>query len=224
MANVGFRQFLNIRRPDRRLVELFAGIPTPCIDDNMNRIYGLSGLKPFNNIPLLGPAFTIKCTGGDNLVFNRAIDLAEPGDILVVDSGGVMDRALCGEIMISYAMSRKLGGFVINGCVRDSEFIAGCGFPVYAMGLSPNGPLKNGPGEVNVPVVAGGMAILPGDILAGDADGLVVIRPEDAEEVAGKARKQQEEERKLLGVIADGKWDRSSFAAILESKGCEIVE
>jgi regulator of RNase E activity RraA len=96
-------------------------------------------------------------------------------------------------------------------------------FPVYAMGANPNGPLKNGPGEINVPVVAGGMAIMPGDIMVGDADGLVVIRPSDAEEVAAKARKQNKNEQELLVTIEAGQWDRSGLAKALEDKGCEII-
>ncbi len=223
MANVGFRQYLSINRPGKKLVELFAGIPTPNIDDNMNRIYGLHGLKPYNTAPLLGIAYTVKCPAGDNLLFNRAIDLAQPGDILVIDAGGATERALCGEIMVTHAMKRKLGGFIINGCIRDVEAIGQMNFPIYAMGVNPNGPLKNGPGEINVPVVAGGMAIMPGDILVGDADGLVVVRPSDAEEVAAKARKQNENEQKLLATIEAGQWDRSGLAKALENKGCEII-
>jgi len=202
---------------------MFRGVPSPNIDDNMNRIYALTGLKPFNGVPLLGTAFTVKVPAGDNLMFNRAIDLALRGDVLVVDGGASMERALCGEIMISHAKHRGLAGFVINGCIRDVDAIAAIDFPVFALGSNPNGPLKNGLGEINVPVVAGGMAILPGDILIGDADGIVVVRPQDAAEVAAKAAKQNESERKLLESIAAGKWDRSSFAAILAEKGCEII-
>jgi RraA family protein len=223
MANIGFRQYLKITRPAGTLVEGFTGIPTPNICDNMNRLYAVSGLKPMNRVPLLGVAFTVKAPFGDNLLFNRAIDLAEPGDVLVVDAGGATGRALCGEIMVSHAMHRKLGGFVVNGCVRDADALAEIAFPVFALGVSPNGPFKNGPGEINVPVVAGGMAVLPGDILVGDADGLVVIRPSDAEELAVKARGQQESERRLLEEIAAGKWDRSNFEVVLKEKKCEIV-
>jgi RraA family protein len=172
---------------------------------------------------MLGTAFTVKAPAGDNLMFNRAIDLALPGDVLVVDGGASLERALCGEIMISHAKYRGLAGFVINGCVRDIDAIASIDFPVFAIGNNPNGPLKNGLGEINVPVVAGGMAILPGDILIGDIDGVVVVRPRDAIEVAAKAVKQNEGERKLLESIAAGTWDRSSFAAVLAEKGCEII-
>lgn len=224
MSNVGFRQYNNIKRADRALVELFRGIPTPNIDDNMNRMFSLRGLKPYNKAPLLGTAFTVRVPAGNNLMFNRAIDLAQPGDVIVVDGGGYMERALCGEIMMTYAKKRGIAGFIVNGCIRDVEATAEMDFPVYALGQNPNGPMKNGPGEINTPVVCGGMVIMPGDILAGDADGLVVIRPEDAAEVAQKAVKQNEGEKKLLATIAEGKWDRSGFAVTLANLGCEIID
>lgn len=223
MGNVGFRQYLDIDRPDPSLIALLEGIPTPNIDDNMNRMYAIHGLRPFNKAPLLGPAYTVRVPAGDNLLFNRALDLAQPGDIMVIDGAGGLDRALCGEIMVSHAMKRKLGGFIINGLIRDSEAIAQLDFPVYALGVSPNGPYKNGPGEINVPVVVGGMAILPGDILVGDQDGLVVVRPGDAEVVAQKARGQNKAEQEIMAKIEAGTWDRSGFPDILASKGCEII-
>lgn len=224
MSNVGFRQYNSIKRADRALVERFRGIPTPNIDDNMNRMFALRGLMPYNKIPLLGTAFTVRVAAGNNLMFNRAIDLAQPGDVLVVDGGGGMERALCGEIMISHAKKRGLAGFVVNGCIRDVEAIADLDFPVYALGQCPNGPMKNGPGEINTPVVCGGMVVLPGDILVGDVEGLVVVRPEDAAEVADKAEKQNADERKLLKTIAAGTWDRSGFAVKLADLGCEIID
>lgn len=224
MSNVGFRQYNNIKRADKALVELFRGLPTPNIDDNMNRMFALRGLKPYNKTPLLGTAFTVRVAAGNNLMFNRAIDLAQPGDVIVVDGGGYMERALCGEIMISHAKKRGLAGFVVNGCIRDVEATAEIDFPVYALGQSPNGPMKNGPGEINTPVVCGGMVIMPGDILVGDADGIVVVRPEDAAEVAEKAAKQNATEKKLLETIAEGNWDRSNFAVTLANLGCEIID
>lgn len=226
MSNVGFREFLDFPRPDKELVEAFRGIPSPNIDDNMNRLYSISaGMRAFNKEKLLGVAFTVKVTAGDNLMFNRALDIAKPGDIIVVDGCACMDRALCGEIMVQYAISRKLGGFIVNGCIRDIEEIAQLPFPVYALGHSPNGPYKNGPGEIGVPVVAGGTVVMPGDILVGDQDGVAVIRPADAKEVAEKAAKQMAGEGKILeGLIANGpsSFDRSWIAKVLADKGCEM--
>ena len=223
MANVGFREILDFKRPDQKLIEMFRGIPSSNIDDNMSRLYGVArGLIPFNNVPLLGPAFTVKVPAGDNLMFHRALDIAQPGDVLVIDGGGGTDRALCGEIMVRYAMHRKLGGFVVNGYIRDSEAIANLDFPVYALGKSPNGPYKNGPGEIGVPVVAGGIAILPGDILAGDFDGVAVIRQEAALEVAKKAIAQNEREARDMEAIQADAMDRSWVEAALHQKGAEL--
>lgn len=224
MGNVGFRQYNTIHRPEKRVVELFRGLPAANVDDNMNRMFSLRGLKPFNKAPLLGTAFTVRVPGGNNVMFNRAIDLAQPGDVLVVDGMGCMERALCGEIMVSHAKKRGLAGFIVNGCIRDVDIIAEMDFPIYALGFNPNGPLKNGPGEINTPVVAGGMVIMPGDILVGDADGVVVVHPEDAEEVAAKAAKQNAGEKHILELIESGTWDRSNFAVQLEQLGCEIIE
>ncbi len=224
MGNVGFRQNLKFKRADKELIDLFKGLPTPNIGDNMNRMYAIRGLVPFNNVPLLGPAFTVRVPAGNNLMFNRALDLAEPGDIIVVDGGACSERALCGEIMISHAMKRQLGGFVINGYIRDTEAIARLPFPVYAIGANPNGPLKGGPGEIGYPVSIGGMVVLPGDIIVGDADGLVVVRPDDAADVAEKAWKQNAAEAHILDLIEEGTWDRTVFIKTLADMGCEIIE
>lgn len=221
MANVGFREFLDFPRPEQEVVELFRGLPTPNIDDNMNRLYAMSnGMRPYNKVPMLGVAFTVKTPSGDNLMFNHALDIAQPGDIIVVDSAACMERALCGEIMVQYAMSRKLGGFVINGCIRDIDAIAQLPFPVYALGHTPNGPLKNGAGEIGVPVVAGGLVVMPGDILIGDQDGITVVRPADAREVAEKAKKQSEGEAAILADIS--KMNREGIWKSVIAKGCDM--
>jgi RraA family protein len=224
MTNVGFREYINIKRPERAMIEQFRGLPVPNIDDNMNRLYAVSPeIVPFNKSPLLGCAFTVKVPAGDNLMFHRALDLAEPGDILVIDGAGGTDRALCGEIMVKYAISRGLGGFIINGCIRDAESLSEMDFPVYAIGVNPNGPYKNGPGEINVPVVAGGVAILPGDILVGDADGIVVIRPQDADGIACNAMAQNEKEQMEMEKIKVGTMERSWVNALLTEKKCETI-
>ena len=188
--SIGSRIYTKIDRPDPALLARLAKVPVANLDDNMGRLYAVdAGIRPMNQCPLCGPAFTVKCPSGDNLLFHHAMDLAQPGDILVISGIGGGDRSFSGEMMVQYAKMKKLGGFVIEGTVRDMDAYADAGFAVYARGIQPNGPYKNGPGEINVPVAIGGQAVMPGDILVGDADGIVVIPAADAEAVcaAGEA-------------------------------------
>lgn len=225
MSSIGFRINNNFQRPNKELIEAFNGLSVANIADCMNRLTCLdSSIRPFNNVPLLGCAFPIKCEGGDNLMFHKGLHMAQPGDVLVIAGGGAMNRSYCGEIMVKFAMSRGLSGFIIDGCIRDCDEIAKLPFPVYARGVSPNGPYKNGPGEIGYPVSCGGQVIFPGDILIGDSDGIVVIHPEDAKQIAEEAKKVAEKEAKILediemGKGMDGEWiDRA-----LKEKGCLIV-
>ncbi len=223
MPNPGFRVITSVARPSRTLVESFADIPVANIGDNMGRLSCLSAaIKPYGKVRLLGPAITVKAPVGDNLMFHKALDIAEPGDVIVVDGQGDMNHALCGEIMMRYAVTRRIAGFVIDGCIRDVEGLRLLDFPVYARGVTPKGPYKSGPGEVNVPVVCGGQAVLPGDIVAADGDGIVIIRPEDAEWVLAKAREHNAMEARTFEDIAAHALNRAWVQKTLEEKGCEI--
>lgn len=204
-TTIGKRVYLNFERPDKELVKQFAGIPSSNICDMMNRLYCTDGtIKPLNKAPLLGTAFTVKCPAGDNMAMHRAMDLIEPGDILVVDGQGSMERSLAGEIMVRYCMSRGVAGIVVQGCMRDLDAIQGLDFPVYCKGITPQGPFKFGPGEINVPVCVGGQVVLPGDILVGDQDGIVVIRKEDAPAVLAAAKDKYATESKTMQNYEEG--------------------
>ncbi len=196
---VGFRIYRDFKRPSPELVRRFAGIPSSNIGDMLGRLSCMSSeLYPFNDKPLLGPAFTVKAPAGDNLVLHRALDLAKPGDIIVVDGEGCRNRAIMGEMMLNYAVKRGIGGFVIDGVVRDGNALRNAPIPFYATGLTPQGPYKNGPGEINVPIACGRQVVFPGDILVGDEDGIVVIRPQWAEELADVAAAKHESECREL--------------------------
>ena len=184
--SAGCRIRRNFERPAKQLVEAFRGIPVANIDDNCGRIAAVdASIFPLNpKARLLGTAFTVNAPAGDNLLFHAALDMAQPGDVIVLANKGSMSRALCGEIMSNYAKKRGLAGIIIDGCVRDSYTLSQMDFPVYAKGITPNGPYKNGPGEMNFPVSFGGIIINPGDILVGDSDGLIAIDPKNAEELA----------------------------------------
>lgn len=205
-VTAGNKIIRNFQRPDPQLVEAFRGIPSSNIGDMMYRLYNMqSDIKAYNpRMPLLGTAFTVKAPEGDNMFFHIALEMAQPGDIIVVDAGGGSERSLCGEMMFNEALNKGIAGFIVNGCIRDTDCLATLDFPVYATGVTPQGPWKNGPGEINVPVCCGNQVVCPGDILVGDPDGVVVVHPADAAEIAALARAKFEKEQKKLQSYRDG--------------------
>jgi len=223
MSNVGLRIFTQSNRPPKALIEGFAGIPVANIADNMNRMSCMDAkIRPINEVPLLGPAFTVKARPGDNLMLHRALDLAEPGDIVVVDAQGDLTNAIMGELMALWAKQRGIGGFVIDGAIRDIGALRKMDLPIYAAGVTPAGPYKDGPGEINVPVACGGLVVNPGDILVGDEDGIVVINPRDAAELLEKARAKSRAEMQTIEEIANMSWDRTWVEKSLAERGVAV--
>lgn len=225
MINPGFRIKRSFPRPDRSLVEGFRGIPAANIGDNMNRVACMNArIAPLNATPLLGSAFTVKVRAGDNLMLHKAMDMAEPGDVIVIDAQNEHSYAITGELMVRWMWRRGLAGIIVDGCIRDVDSLRQMDFPVYATGATPNGPLKEGGGEINFPVVCGGLVVNPGDILVGDADGVAVINPADAAAVMAKAKAQNAKETQVMREIENLTWDRSWVDASLAAKGCEFVD
>lgn len=222
MENIGFRILPLLRRPERSLLERFKGIATPLISDNMNRLQGTSSeLRPFHKSrKLLGTAITVRTRSGDNLMVHKAIDLAQPGDVIVVDAGGEMSQAIIGEIMMSLALKKGLAGFVIDGAIRDSSAFQTKDFPCYAKGVTHRGPFKEGPGEINVPVTVGNMIIHPGDIMVGDEDGVIAVSLDCAEVIIERVIAQQKKEQHIFESIENGTVDRGWVDEILRQKGC----
>jgi len=154
---------------------------------------------------LAGPAFTVEVRHGDNLMIHAAMSLAKPGDVLVIDGKGDRTAALMGSLMINACKKLGLAGVVIDGAVRDTDELRDLGFPVYAVCANPNGPTKFVPGRINWPISCGGIAVRPGDLIVGDADGVVVIEREKAPSLLEAAGKKVAEERKRLDDIAAGR-------------------
>lgn len=179
--------------------------------DALRQRDGATGvLRPMHRAGrLCGPALTVRLPPGDNLFIQKAVDLAQPGDVIVVDVGGSTDVAVVGDIVSAYAASRGVAGFVIDGAVRDLADIGTHDLPVYARGISPKGPTRVGPGEINVPVAVGGMVVHPGDIIVGDEDGLVVVRPADVDRALAGADQLRTREGETHAHIAAGTLDRS---------------
>ena len=212
------------KRPDPRLIAELGKMVTPHLSDSMERLYaGGHPLRPMHKEgKLAGPAFTVKTAAGDNLLVHRALDTARPGDVIVVDAGGWLDNAIIGELMMSRAKQRGVAGIVIWGAIRDSAEIGAGTYPVFAAGVTHRGPYKNGPGEINVPIVIGGMPVNPGDIIIGDADGLVAVPQESAERILASAKSILEKETASMKQILAGTVDRSWVDKSLKEKGYKL--
>lgn len=221
---VGFRVLKRRRQVSADVVERFRALPVANVSDAMSRMTaGGARLRPLHGGGVLaGPAVTVKSRPGDNLMIHKALDVASPGDVVVVDAGGDLTNALIGELMISHAQKRGLAGIVIYGAIRDSAWIREHDFPVFAAGVSHRGPYKNGPGEINVPIAIEGMVITPGDLVIGDDDGLLCVPYDEVEAVYAAADAKHKAETKQMTAIHEGRNDRSWVDAALAKLGCEI--
>jgi RraA family protein len=152
-----------------------------------------------------GPALTVEVRPGDNLMIHAALAVAKPGDVIMVDGKGDLSSALIGEIMCRQAVTLGVAAVVIDGAVRDSEAIRELGFPVYAVGLNPNGPTKFVPGRLNHPISIGGVTVRPGDLVVGDADGVTVIEREQATALLPLAADKVAAEAKRIADIESRK-------------------
>jgi RraA family protein len=210
------------RQVPERLIDAFRGLPVANISDCMTRMTAAGPrLRPMHKGgPLAGPALTVKCRPGDNLMIHKALTMAQPGDVIVVDAGGDLTNSLFGEIMVATAVKIGVAGVVLNGAVRDSEEIGRGDFPLYAAGVTHRGPYKDGPGEINVAIAIDGMVVHPGDLIVGDADGLLCIPFDEAEQVLAATHKKMEAEKKTLADIAAGRLDTSWIDATLKRIGC----
>lgn len=219
----GFRIAARTRKVDEATVARFAKLPVANVSDVMARMTaGGARLRPMHAGGVMaGPAFTVKTRPGDNLMVHRALDLADPGDVIVVDAGGDLTNAIIGELMLAFAEHRRLGGFVINGAIRDYAAIHAGPFPVFAAGITHRGPYKDGPGEINVPVAIDGMVVEPGDLMIGDEDGLLCVPYDALETVARDAEAKQAAEEKQMAATKAGTIDRGWVEATLRKLGCE---
>ncbi|MFS2101338.1 RraA family protein [Variovorax sp. Varisp85] len=168
-----------------------------------------------HRMKLAGSALTVEVRPGDNLMIHAAIALAKPGDVLVIDGKGDQSAALMGTIMMNACRQVGIAGVVIDGAVRDSVEIDEMGFPVFSVGTNPNGPTKLASGRIGHPVSVGGVAVRPGDLVIGDADGVVVVEREKVETLLQAAAKKVEDEAARIEAIKNGntaaKWLNSAL-------------
>ncbi|ALM52644.1 RraA family protein [Halomonas huangheensis] len=222
----GFRIRQHWKRADSDDVARARGIAVSNISDVMARMNGApAGLRPFHRGGALsGPAFTVRCRPGDNLMLHKALLMAQPGDVIVVDAGGALDNAIMGELMLARAVQAQVAGVVINGAIRDTAAIAEQDVPVFAAGVNHRGPYKDGPGEIGYAISLGGMVVEPGDLIVGDDDGVISIPAATAREVLDRAEAKHAAEMQQLEQTLSGNYDGAWIDAALKAGGCSIDE
>lgn len=222
----GFRLYTRVPRPPAGLVAEFVGAATGNLGDALGRSAAMDArVKPVGpGMRCCGVAVTVRCPPGDNLVVWKAVELAQPGDVLVVATGGYTGHSVWGDLTSRVAVARGLAGLVTDGAVRDVDGIVESGLPVFAAAVTPNSPQKDGPGELNVPVVCGGQRVEPGDVVVGDGDGVVVVPRREAEAALVELRRVQRYEHDRMAAIGRGELIPGWVDRLLDERGAEIVD
>ena len=221
----GYRINPRAEGPSPDVIDAFREIPVAAIGDAMSRNIGTIGLRQFHRrleTVLCGPAVTVRVRPGDNLMIHKALMMVQPGDVLVIDGGGDTAQALVGGLMRTTCVAKKIGGLVIDGAVRDLCEWAEDGMPIFARAHTHRGPSKDGPGEINVPIACAGMAVMPGDLIVGDADGVIAIPAAEAAQVLERSRAHLLREAKIRAENAAGQSDPERFDATLRAKGLPV--
>jgi RraA family protein len=222
---IGFRVNPRVETVSDAWLAKFKDVPVAFVGDSMGRLVGTIGLNRYHgdaNHIAVGRAFTVRARPGDNLMIHKAMQMVQPGDMLVIDGGADVSQALIGGNILANALLKKVAGFVIDGAVRDVAEILTLGMPVWARGHTHRGPTKDGPGEINVPVTVGSMTVNPGDLVLADADGVVCVSPEDFETLWPRVEAQSRKEVVLRKEAEEGTNDPERFNSILRAKGCPV--
>lgn len=227
--SVGNRVFTKRTLPDPEVVKAFSKIAAANVADCMGRLCGMNPQIKLMSNPsgriMCGVALTVKARAGDNMMLHKAMNISQPGDVIVISNEEERSRAVMGEIMFNYLQGfKKIEGIVIDGPVRDIDVLSKGTLPLYGTGTTPSGPYKEGPGEVNVPVSCGGIIVNPGDIILGDRDGVIVIPKGDAHSILEKAIVLSEKDKNKAANSAAGTVNRQWVDDLLEKKDVEIIE
>jgi len=220
----GFMIRMNFPRPAPELIQGFAEFETADVSDSMNRLYAMNGeiRNLSNDKDLLGPALTVKLYPGDNLMIHKTLDIAKPGDVVVVDCSGAMTNAVFGDLVANKARHRGIAGFIIDGLIRDLGGVQETGLPVYARGVTPFGPLHRGPGEINTPISCGGVVVNPGDIIKADSTGIAVVPRDYGPEILERLRVSKERQAAYVADVKRGIFSNAWVDDQLRDTGCAI--
>jgi regulator of RNase E activity RraA len=224
----GFRIRREIERPSPESVDAFHAFDTPAISDMMNRLYTMApAIHALTdpNLKLVGPACTVKVYPGDNLMVHKSLDILQPGDVVVVDTSASTMTAVLGDLISTKARHRGAAGFLVDGLIRDLPGIQALGdFPVFARGVTPIGPLHRGPGEINFPISAGGIVVHPGDLIVGDANGVVVVPRDISDALLDRLTQRKAAESSYTNAVARGEFSNEWVDQLLRESNVPGLE
>lgn len=211
----------NFARPSRADLEAIGKFSPATIHEAQGKLGALDPrIKPIQpGLQLCGPAITAQCHIGDNLMIFEAINLAQPGDILVVSAGNNPEQGGFGDVLAAACIGKGIAGLVIDAGVRDGRGLRAIGFPVFSLGLCIKGTSKDTLGTINHPVVVGGEYISPGDIVVGDDDGVVVVRTDDVARLAKACQDREDHESKLIEMHRSGRMEIEDRYEMMRAKG-----
>jgi 4-hydroxy-4-methyl-2-oxoglutarate aldolase len=209
---------------DAALIKALSGQASATIHEAMGRKGALDpAIKPLTSgMRICGPALTVSCHTGDNIMLIKAINMARRGDIIIADMGKAVNSGPFGEVLAVECVTKGLGGLVLSCSVRDSREIIKLRFPVFSAGLCINGTAKATLGTINHPICCGGQIIRPGDIIIGDDDGVVAVPLEQAAEILKLADERTVKEASVMDRLRAGEslFDIYGYQKVLASLGC----
>lgn len=218
----------HIQRPDPETVALLGALGVATVHEAQGRV-GLMRpyMRPiYPSAKIAAPAVTVVCQPGDNLMIHAAVEVCQPGDVLAVTTFSESTDGMFGELLATSLRAHGVVGLVIDAGVRDVAELTSMGFPVWAKAISAQGTVKATAGSVNVDIVCAGAIVSPGDVIVGDADGLVVVPRREAAEVVRRGdqrRLQEEQAREKLRAKALG-LDMYGLRGKLSELGIEYVD
>lgn len=220
IGKLGFRILSAPPRLDAASVDRFRGLSAANLADAMGRFNFMdAGIQNRTGLPLCGTAVTVQCRPADNLMVHKALQVAEPGEIVVVTTCGNETSAVFGELMCTTAAAKKLGGIIVDGAIRDVDGIARLGVPAFSRTVCPGGCDKDGPGEINVPISCGSTVVMPGDLIVGDAEGVAVIPRDHVDEVFELVNALMAREVARIAEIQSGMLYKAEIDDSLRKKG-----
>ncbi|WP_135470610.1 RraA family protein [Crenalkalicoccus roseus] len=213
------------RRPDAALLRRFEGVQTSHLVDAMDGRGAMDWrIKPLDpaRAAFVGPALTAFAYPADVVGVQGALAEAREGEVVVVANDGYTGTAVVGDLVIGMMRNRGVAAFVTEGLVRDRAGIVATGLPVFAMGVVPTSPATNGPGIVGAPVICGGIHVRPGDIVVGDADGVVVVPLDRAEAVLQRLEAVLAAEAKAMAAVEAGATESEKVRRLMA--GATIIQ